>query len=58
MNDDKWINIENEIPSPQVEVKGNEQRTPTRIITEYKTTGVFEDISKESKEEPRENRPR
>ena len=56
MNDDEWIKIEKETPSPQVEVKANEQRTPTRIITEYKTTGIFEDISKDSREKPEENR--
>jgi len=33
-----------------VEVNEDEQRTPKRIKTQYKTTGIFEDISEKSKE--------
>ena len=50
-------------PIPQqnekpLEVSGNEQRTPKRITTEYKTTGNFEDISKKSEEDTRPDIPR
>jgi len=41
------IPINNQSNKP-VEVKINEYNAPKRIITKYKTTGDFQDISKES----------
>lgn len=40
-----------------VEVKQNEQRTPKRITIMYQTTGIFQDISQESKNEVGANIP-